>query len=582
MRAPATPPVDTSGRPVSRRRPGGWRSGGFAVCLSLALIALPPAGWSRAAPATAGIASAHPLATAAGQEILDAGGNAFDAAVAVSAALAVTEPYSSGLGGGAFWLLHVAKGDRDVFVDAREVAPGAATPAVYLDASGKPVPGATLDGPLAAGIPGQPAGLVHLAKKYGRLPLKRSLAPAIRLAEEGVPVHPRLQVGLRFRRNVAMKSPAFAAVFYPGGELPANGTSIRQPDLAATLRRLAEEGFDGFYRGRTAELLVGGVRAAGGIWTAEDLARYRVVEREPVRGQYRGVTIVAAPLPSAGGIGLVNMLNILAGFDLGAMDTATRRHLIIESMRRVYRDRTQYLGDPDFTSAPVEQLTHPYYAAGQRASIRTDRAMPSDALPSLPADDSQGDETTHFSVLDRQGNRVGGTLSINTFYGAAWMAPGTGVVLNNEMDDFTIRPGTPNEYGLLNAEANGVAPGKRMLSSMTPTFLESERGVAILGTPGGSRIVTMVLLAALAWMDGGDARAMVELKRYHHQFSPDVVSYEEGAFTPEEKAALEARGHKLRASRRSFGNMNVVTWDYANGKVEAATDPRGKVEGEVY
>lgn len=545
-------------------------------------VLLPAAAHARPAPPSDAIASAHPLATSAGKEVLAAGGNAFDAAVAVSAALAVVEPYASGLGGGAFWLLHVARSDRDVFVDAREVAPGAATRDMYLDAAGRPVPGLTMDGPLAAGIPGEPAGLAHLARKYGRLPLSRSLAPAIRLAAEGVPVHARWQLGLRFRQGTAQKSPGFREIFYPGGELPAAGARIRQPDLAQTLRRLAEDGADGFYKGPTAELLVAGVRAAGGIWTAEDLARYRVIEREPVRGQYRGITIVTAPLPSAGGIGLVNMMNILGGFDLAAMDAGTRKHVMIESMRRAYRDRTQYLGDPDFTSAPVEQLLHPFYAAGQRASIRLDRATPSAVLPTAPGDDSEGNQTTHFSVLDRQGNRVAGTLSINTFFGAAFVPPGTGVVLNNEMDDFTIRPGTPNDFELLSADVNSIAPGKRMLSSMTPTFLESGRGVAIVGTPGASRIITMVLLAAVEWLNGADAQAMVALKRYHHQFLPDVVSYEEGAFTPEEKAALESRGHKLQASTRSFGNMNVVTWDFATGKVEAATDPRGKVEGEVY
>jgi gamma-glutamyltranspeptidase/glutathione hydrolase len=561
---------------IAARRYARW----LVVAASWAL--LPLAAAARPAPPVAAIASAHPLASSAGEEILAAGGNAFDAAVAVSAALAVVEPYASGLGGGAFWLLHIARGDRDVFVDAREVAPGAATRDMYLDAAGRPVPGLTMNGPLAAGIPGEPAGLAYIAKKYGRLPLARSLAPAIRLAEEGVPVHARWQLGLRFRQGVAQKSPAFQAAFYPGGELPAAGTRVRQPDLARTLRRFAADGVDGFYKGPTAELLVSGVRAAGGIWTAKDLAGYRVVERAPVRGQYRGVTLVTSPLPSAGGIALINMLNILGGFDLGAMDAGTRKHVIIESMRRTYRDRTQYLGDPDFTSAPVEQLLHPFYAAGQRASIRLDRATPSALLPTALPDDSEGSQTTHFSVLDRQGNRAAGTLSINTFFGAAFIAPGTGVVLNNEMDDFTIRPGTPNDFELLNADVNSIAPGKRMLSSMTPTFLESDRGVAIVGTPGGSRIITMVLLAALEWLNGADAQAMVSLKRYHHQFFPDAVSYEEGAFTPDEKATLESRGHKLQLSPRAFGNMNVVTWDFATGKVEAATDPRGKVAGEVY
>jgi gamma-glutamyltranspeptidase/glutathione hydrolase len=555
----------------------------FAFCCALvALIVASPLAARQTSPATAAIAAAHPLARAAGEEVLAAGGNAFDAAVAVSAALAVVEPYASGLGGGGFWLLHVARSKRDVFVDAREVAPLAAKPDMYLDADGKVRPGLTLDGPLAAGIPGEPAGLAHIARRYGRLPLALSLAPAIRLAERGVPVHTRMQLGLRFRQTAARNSPAFRDVFYPTGEVPALGTVIRQDDLAATLRRLAERGFDGFYRGATAEQLVAGVRAAGGIWTKDDLAAYRVVEREPVRARYRDATIVSAPLPSAGGIGLVNMLNILSGYDLAGLDGATRKHLVIESMRRAYRDRSLYLGDPAFSTAPVEQLLHPFYAAGQRASIRLDRATPSDTLPALLPDGSEGRETTHFSLIDRDGNRVAGTLSINTWYGSAFMAPGTGVVLNNEMDDFTVKEGAANWFELVGSHANAIAPGKRMLSSMSPTFLESGRGVAILGTPGGSRIITMVLLAALGWMDGADAPAMAAMKRYHHQFSPDVVAYEDGAFTPEEVAALETRGHKLAKTERSFGNMNVVTWDFATGKVEAAMDPRGQVEGQVY
>jgi gamma-glutamyltranspeptidase/glutathione hydrolase len=547
-----------------------------------AFLAAPLQARAAARPATAGIAAAHPLAIAAGQEILDAGGNAFDAAVAVSAALSVVEPQSSGLGGGGFWLLHLAKGNRDVFVDSRETAPGAAKPDMYLDPAGNVIAGLSITGPLAAGIPGQPAGIAHVAQKYGRLPLARSLAPAIRLAEQGVPVNNRMQLGLRFRKSSIEKSPALVAVFYPEGQVPALGTVVRQADLAATLKRFAAKGFDGFYRGETAERLVAGVRAGGGIWTAEDLAGYRVVERGPVRSAFRGMTIVSAPLPSAGGVGLVNMLNILGGYDFAKLDGATRKHVIIEAMRRAYRDRSLYLGDPAFAAVPVEQLLSPFYAAGQRASIRLDRATPSDALPALSREASGGSDTSHFSVLDRDGNRAAVTQSINTFYGAAYMAPGTGIVLNDEMDDFTVKPGVANWFELLGSNANSIAPGKRMLSSMTPTFLESQRGVAILGTPGGSRIITMILLATLAWADGADAHAMVDLKRYHHQFYPDSVAYEDGAFTAEEIRGLEARGHKLDLNQRSFGNMNVVTWDYATGKVEAATDPRGKLEGQVY
>jgi gamma-glutamyltranspeptidase/glutathione hydrolase len=533
-------------------------------------------------PGEAGIATAHPLATEAGHEILAAGGNAFDAAVAISAALGVVEPFASGLGGGAFWLLHLADERTDVFVDARESAPGAATADMFLGDDGEPIKGASFDGPLSAGIPGQAAGLVHLAEKYGRLPLATSLAPAIRYAEEGFPVGVRIGSGLRFRRRVAERWPAFGDVFYPGGESLQEGDLLRQPDLARTLRRFADGGRDGFYKGETARLLVEGSRAAGGIWTLRDLADYQVVEREPIGFFYGRVRILSAPPPSSGGIAIANMLNILKGYDLTQLDGVTRKHLIIESMRRAYRDRTEFLGDTDFTKVPVRQLLDANYAAGQRGSIRADRATPSDSLAEAAPVEAKGTNTTHFSVLDKNGNRVAGSMSINSWYGSAFMAPGTGVILNNEMDDFAIKPGVANSFGLTGYAANAIQPKKRMLSSMSPTFLEGERGIAILGTPGGSRIISMVLLASMAWMDGASAQEMVDLKRFHHQYLPDEVAFEEGAFTEEERKALEALGHTLTTSRRGYGNMNVVTWDFETGKVEAASDSRGHGEGRVY
>ena len=549
----------------------------LALVWSLPVLAKPPT-----VAAQAGIATANPLATRAGQEILAAGGNAFDAAVAISAALAVVEPTASGLGGGAFWLLHEAKSGRQTFVDAREVAPGAATHDMYLDEQGRPRPGVTLNGPLAAGIPGQPAGLVHLARRYGRLPLAKSLAPAIRYAEEGVAVTRAMELGLKFRVGAARNSPAFAAIYLPGGKPLVMGDVVRFPDLASTLRRLAADGRDGYYRGPVAQQLVDGVRAAGGIWTLDDLARYAVLEREPIRTGYRGMTVVSAPPPSAGGVALTNVFQILSGYELGTLATVDRKHLTIEAMRRAYRDRAIYLGDPAFVTMPLERLLSPFYADGQRTSILLDRATPSVQLSGILPEVGGGTNTTHFSVLDRAGNRVAGTLSINTWFGSAFIPPGTGVILNNEMDDFSIKTGVANGFELLGAEANSIAPGKRMLSSMSPTFLESPRGIAILGTPGGSRIISMVLLAALAWADGADATQMVSLRRYHHQYFPDVVAYEEGAFTPEEKAGLEAKGHKLELSERSYGNMQVVTWDRATGRVDAASDPRGGGDVTIY
>ncbi len=548
------------------------RFGAFFVLL-LALVAGPTQAAGH--PPKAAIASAHPLATAAGFEVLQAGGNAFDAAVAVSAALAVVEPYSSGIGGGGFWLLHRAEDGREVMLDGRERAPLAATEGMYLDDKGGIVPRASVDGPLAAGIPGVPAALAHLADTYGDLGLARSLAPAIRLAEEGfvVEAHYRRMAG--FRREALLASPEAARIFLHEGEVPAAGQRIRQPELAQTLRLLAEKGRDGFYQGETARRLVEGVRKAGGIWSMKDLADYRVIEREPIRGEYRGIRISAAAPPSSGGVALVAMLNMLEGYELERADTTLRTHLIVEAMRRAYRDRAEYLGDPDLVAMPLERLTHPFYAEGLRAGIHPDQATPSAALPGIAETAPKGRDTTHFSILDTAGNRVAATLSINYPFGACFVPPGTGVLLNDEMDDFSAKPGTPNVYGLVGAKANAIAPGKRMLSSMTPTFLDDGERVAVLGTPGGSRIITMVLLAALDFAEGADAAHLVALPRFHHQYLPDAIQFEPGALPEAVQAALRDRGHDLKPLDNTYGNMQAVIWDRKHNAVSAASDPRG-------
>ena len=525
-------------------------------------------------PGHAAIASAHPAATAAGFEVLSQGGNAFDAAVAVSAALSVVEPHSSGIGGGGFFLLHQASNQSSVFVDARETAPAAATRDMYLDENGEPVRRASLSGPLAAGIPGLPAALEHIAKKYGRLPLAQSLAPAIRLAREGLPVTEGTQRLLRAVPRMGSPSPAFVEIFMPGGEAPPVGALIRRPDLADTLESLSAQGAAGFYTGPRAELLVKGVRDAGGIWSMEDLAAYRIVERQPVRFRYGNVEVTTAPPPSAGGVALAQVFNMLGHRGYAQLEDPARTHLLVEAIRRAYRDRAEYLGDPDFVSVPVERLIHPWYADGLLASVRMDRATPSNTLPGPVGQRPLGTDTSHFSVLDKDGNRAAVTQTINTLFGSGFVPPGTGVILNNEMDDFSVKRGTPNAFGLVHSHANGIEPGKRMLSSMTPTFLESERGLAILGTPGGSRIVTMVLLGALAWMEGADAEGIVGLPRVHHQYIPDSVSFEAGAMSAELQEALEALGHQLRESSRPWGNMQAITLDYADGTLTAASDPR--------
>lgn len=532
-------------------------------------------------PGNSAIASAHPLANAAGYEVLEAGGNAFDAAVAVSAALAVVEPNATGLGGGGFWLLHRAEDGFEVMVDGRERAPAAATANMFLDEKGEPVPGLSRNTVLASGIPGQAAGLIHIAKTYGNLTLAQNLAPAIRLARDGFPMYPRLQGGLKFKQRQLLTNHA-GKVFLPGGEVPELGQVVNNPELADALALLARDGRDGFYTGEQARRLVAGVRGLGGIWTEADLADYRIMERAPLKTRYKDMVITGAPPPSAGGVAIAEALNILEPYELKAVDDVTRAHLVVEALRRAFRDRGQYLGDPDFVSMPIERLLHPFYADGQRAGIRMDKATSSDSLPGLSAWEAKGTNTTHFSILDAEGNRVSATMSLNFWFGNSIMIPDTGVVLNNEMDDFSVKPGVADGFRLVGAEANAIAPGKRMLSSMAPTWAESDKGLVILGTPGGSSIISMQLLGLLAWSEGADAKTIVALPRYHHQYMPDVITYEDNAFSADQLRALESLGHRLALSGRRYGNMEVVTWDYASGKVQAASDPRGDGEGRVY
>ncbi len=546
------------------------------VC-SGALSAAPLA----SAPGRAAIASAHPLATAAGLQVLREGGNAFDAAVAVSAALAVVEPTGSGLSGGGIYLLHRQSDGVEVAIDAREFAPAAATRDMYLDAKGQVVQGLSTDSALAAGIPGEPAGLALLAARYGRLPVARSLAPAIHLARAGFPLSAHLHEGLVSRLEQFKAEPDVAQNFLRSGAVPAIGTVVRQPQLAATLEYLAQHGLESFYRGDLAARLVAGVRAQGGIWTEADLASYRAIERAPIIGQYHGARVVSAPPPSSGGVGLIEALNVLAQFDLHAAPPVERKHLIIEAMRRAHRDRAVYLGDPDFVDVPVARLTNIDYAAGLAASIRTDHNTPSSALPGIGAGANAGPQTTHFSVLDRDGNRVAATITLNLRFGSGRMIAGTGLFLNNEMDDFSIKPNTANSFGLVGADANAIAPHKRMLSSVTPSFVEAGDRVMIGGSPGGSLIMGMVLLATLDFIDGRSASEIVSAPRFHHQYLPDVVRYEGGAFSEEELKTLSAQGDTLQATSYRWGNFQAVIWNRATGAVEAAADPRGEGAGVV-
>ncbi len=560
-----------------RSRIGGW--------LLVALL-LPGLAWAKApaadAPPGVAVASAHQLATDAGLEVLGQGGNAFDAAVAVSAVLSVVEPISSGLGGGGFFLLHDGKTGRDVFVDARETAPAAATPAMYVDKDGNFDRDRAENGPWSAGIPGLPAALVHVAEHYGRLPLRQSLAPAIRVARDGFPVYGRFARGYAQRSAVMERYPGTREVFLRNGRAPREGDIFRQPELAGTLERLAQDGHAGFYRGITGTRLLDGVRKAGGKWTAEELAGYRVKEREPLRFEYDGWEIVTAPPPSSGGIAIAQMLQILEPWDLARLPQAERVHLVVEAMRRAFRDRTFYLGDPDFVRIPVRTLMSKDYAAGLRATIHPGKATPSGLLSGQPTP-LEDEETTHFSIIDAEGNRAAVTQTVNLLFGSGLVPPGTGVLLNNEMDDFALKPGTPNAFGVMGYEANAPAPGKRMLSSMTPTFMVSPDKVAVIGTPGGTRIITMVLLAMLGYADGLDAAQVAALPRYHHQWLPDVLGIERDALPADVVKQLRAMGHDVlvpgedaqgRRSSDAWGNMNTVEWDRKAGVLRAASDPR--------
>jgi gamma-glutamyltranspeptidase / glutathione hydrolase len=548
------------------------------VCLLISTSSFCLAAAAQSKPPGAAIASANKLATQAGIEVLRKGGNAFDAAVAVSAALSVVEPESSGLGGGAFALLHFASDGRDVFVDARETAPSAASREMYLDQQKQANRELSVNGPLAAAIPGLPAALVHVSNKYGKLKIAQNLAPAIRYAEQGFRWGDKNTAMAGFRTDTLKKYAGSAAQFLRDGAPIKNGTLVKLPDLGKTLKLIVQQGHAGFYQGEFANKLVAGVNAEGGIWKIADLAQYQIKEREPLHFQYGDYQFVTAPPPSSGGIALASIFNILSGFDLNGKSRVEKTHLLVEAMRRAYRDRAIYLGDPDFAKIPTEMLMSPYYAAGLRASINPDKATPSDLLPGISMK-AGGTDTTHFSIIDRDGNMVAWTQTVNLPFGSGVVIPGTGFLLNNEMDDFSVKPGTPNAFGLVGDDANAIEPNKRPLSSMTPTFLIGKNRTAVIGTPGGSRIITMVLIGLMELMDGKDAQAAANAPRFHHQYLPDAISAEPGALTDEELKALQARGFVVSANERTWGNMQIVLWDKVKNTVEGGSDARWKSVG---
>ncbi|WP_276782869.1 gamma-glutamyltransferase [Thalassolituus oleivorans] len=544
----------------------------IAFCLTACAIG--GDGTVSSKPSAVAVASAHPLATQAGLDVLAQGGNAFDAAIAVAASLGVVEPYSAGMGGGGFWLLYSAKDDQYHFVDAREMAPSAADKDYYLNKDGTVNRDRATNGPSAAGIPGQAAAFAHLAGQYGKLPLAKSLAPAIKQARQGFAIDDHYRKLLSYRLEAVRRYPSSASIFLNSGQIPDVGYKLVQRDLATTLEALARAGHDGFYQGPVAQRLVTAVQRDGGDWTMEDLANYKVVEREPIRMTFGNAELISAPPPSSGGIAIAQMLQMLDLYHWQSMSEADQTHLLIEVMRRAYRDRAEFLGDPDFVDVPTAMLLDPVRAHAYADSIDMTKATPSLSLKG-PKNIEEGFHTTHLSVLDKDGNRVSATLSINLPFGSAYTAAGTGVVLNNEMDDFSAKPGAANAYGLVGNAANAIAPGKRPLSSMSPSMMVSDDQVAILGTPGGSRIISMVLLGLLEHQQNKPVEDWVRRKRIHHQYLPDVVEYEPGALSQALQQELKARGHTLKNVGRAYGNMQAILWDRTTNKVTAAADSRG-------
>jgi len=507
------------------------------------------------------VASQEKRASRIGVEILRQGGNAVDAAVAVGFALAVTLPKAGNIGGGGFMLVYLAERHRTIAIDYRETAPAATTTDVFLNEKGEADPKKSRDSGLAVGVPGTVAGLALAHARYGsgKFTLAQLMAPAIALAREGFAVEDDLVDSLLLAEPRLARWPATARIFLKtaGGPL-GEGDRLVQPDLAATLEEIARGGPRHFYEGPIASKIAASVRAAGGTMTAEDLRNYRAVVRKPIRGTYRGYAVASMPPPSSGGVHLIEMLNILEGFPLGKLGTGTpsSTHLMVEAMKLAYADRAEYLGDSDQVKMPIARLTSKRYAASLRATIDPEHARPAREIH--PNSTASGGNTTHFSVVDRFGNVVANTYSLNFNYGLGLVADGTGIVLNNELDDFAAKPGAPNAFGLVGGKANAPGPGKRPLSSMTPTIVfKNGKPVLVTGAPGGSRIITAVLQVILNRIDFSmNIAQAVAAPRVHHQWIPDEVVVESGV-ADDTVTGLTARGDKVRIGPTS-GSANSI------------------------
>ena len=544
------------------------------------------------------VVTVHHLATDAGVEILKEGGNAVDSAVAVGFALAVVYPFAGNLGGGGFMLIHQHSafvhghhGDREIFLDYREKAPLAATVNMYLDASGNIIPKASIVGYRAIGVPGSVAGLVYAERSYGRLTLDKVMAPAIRLATDGFVLTD--EEAAMLHDPLLAQFPASYKLFQRDGDFYKSGDTFKQPELAETLRRI-EADPDDFYKGAMAQQIAKAIQQGGGLITANDLARYTVKERRPVTGTYHGYTVVSSPPPSSGGIALIEILNMLDHYDLHALGdrTTPEMHLIIEAFRRAYMDRTNYLGDPDYVHIPVDKLLSRKYADAWRATINPDKATPSADLQRpvgfLPPPPTMADvrhesmNTTHYSVMDSDGNAVSVTTTLNNGFGSGVTVPGLGFLLNDEMDDFASKQGVPNMFGLIQGPANSIAPGKRPLSSMTPTIILRDGKVAyVLGSPGGGTIITTVANIFISGADQGlNIQQAVDAPRFHQQYLPDVVMLERG-FSDQTVNGLRSMGYTLRIGRH-WGDGECIAVDPKTGELSGGQDHRhnfGKAEG---
>ena len=522
------------------------------------------------------VVSADRLASQAGVDILERGGNAVDAAVAVGFALAVVYPEAGNIGGGGFMLIRKQNGDA-VTIDFREKAPAHAYETMYLDSLGN-VSEKSVDGHLSVGVPGTVAGFVKALEEYGTMKLEEVLQPAVTLAEQGFVVDYRLAGSFEGYKDILLKFPSTVKAFTREERLFAEGDTLRQPMLAATLRRIQKNGAEGFYRGETARLILAEMQRGGGILTVDDLRDYEAVERAPIRTTYRGCEILSMPPPSSAGLCLSELFNIVEGYDLSSMGFHSSRsvHVMTEAMKRVYADRAEYMGDPDAVEVPVDKLASKSYAEIRRKEIDSLHASEARIVHHGDLQWKEGQNTTHYCVIDKDGSIVSTTYTLNDLFGSKVVVDGAGFFLNDEMDDFSSKPGVPNAYGLIGGYANAIAPNKRMLSSMSPTILlKDERPVMVLGARGGSRIITSVFEAIVNVVDfemrGQDA---IDQPRFHHQWLPDTLIYEKYCFPADVVRNLEALGHVVREQAGATGEIEAIYIDQKSGIIYGAPDPR--------